>query len=332
MLAYLVRRVLVMIPTLIAISAIVFFIIQLPPGDYITTMMNELQAQGEGVSKEKIDFLREQWGLDRSPLEQYFHWASGLLVGDLGWSFEYDVAVADVIGERVALTILVALATTLFTYAVAFPIGIYSAVRQYSMGDYVLTFVGFLGLATPSFLLALIALNLSNEWFNAPIGGLMRPEYEEEPLSWAKAGDILAHLWIPMIIIGLSSTAEMIRQLRANLLDELQRQYVVTGRAKGLPEGRLLRKYPLRMALNPFIADIGSILPRLLSGSAIVAVVLSLPTNGPMLLRALVSKDMYLAGSFLMIEAVLVVVGILLSDIALAFLDPRIRLGAGTEK
>ncbi len=332
MLAYLTRRLLVMVPTLVAISAVVFFIINLPPGDFLTTMIAELQAQGEPASLEKIAFLREQFGLDRSPLEQYLYWAGGLLHGDLGWSFEFDVPVADVIGERVLLTLVVALATTLFTYLVAFPIGIYSAVRQYSVGDYVLTFVGFIGLATPSFLLALIVMYLANEWFGSPIGNLLSPEFEDAPLSWAKVVDMGQHLWVPVVIIGLASTAEMIRQLRANLLDELQKQYVVTGRAKGLPEGRLLRKYPLRMALNPFIADIGSILPKLMSGSVVVAVVLSLPTNGPMLLRALFTKDMYLAGSFLMIEASLVVIGIFLSDVALAFLDPRIRLGAGSEK
>jgi peptide/nickel transport system permease protein len=332
MLAYLARRLLVMIPTLIAISAIVFFIINLPPGDFLTTMISELQAQGEPASLEKVRFLTEQFGLDRPAWEQYLHWVAGLVQGDLGWSFEFDIPVADVIGERVLLTIVVAVATTLFTYLVAFPIGIYSAVRQYSLGDYAMTFVGFIGLATPSFMLALILMYLANEWFGADIGGLMSPEFVDAPLSWAKVADIGQHLWIPMIIIGLASTAEMIRQLRANLLDELQKQYVVTGRAKGLPEGKLLRKYPLRMALNPFIADIGSILPKLISGSAVVSVVLSLPTNGPMLLRALFTKDMYLAGSFLMVEAVLVVVGIFLSDVALALLDPRIRLGASSER
>ena len=332
MLGYLVRRLLVMAPTLVAISAVVFFIINLPPGDFLTTMIAELQAQGEPASLEKIAFLREQFGLDRSPIEQYLHWAVGLLQGDLGWSFEFDVPVADVIGERVLLTIVVAVSTVVFTYALAFPIGIYSAVRQYSIGDYLLTFVGFIGLATPSFMLALIVMYLASEWFGTRIGELVSPAFEDLPMSWAKALDVAGHLWIPMIVIGLASTAEMIRQLRANLLDELQKQYVVTGRAKGLPEGRLLRKYPLRMALNPFIADIGSILPKLMSGSVVVSVVLSLPTNGPMLLRALFTKDMYLAGSFLMIEAVLVVFGIFLSDVALAFLDPRIRLGGSAEK
>jgi peptide/nickel transport system permease protein len=332
MLSYLVRRILIMVPTLIAISAIVFTIIQLPPGDYLTTMMAELQAQGEGASMERVEFLRREYGLDRQPIEQYFHWVLGLIQGDLGWSFEYNLPVTQVIGERLAMSFILAIATVIFTYLVAFPIGIYSATHQYSLGDYGLTFLGFLGLATPSFLLALVLLYVGNALFGTSIGGLMDPFYMDKPMSWPKFGSILEHLWIPVVVIGLSGTAAMIRRLRANLLDELQKQYVVTGRAKGLPPRRLLFKYPLRMALNPFIADIGSLLPSLISGAAIVSVVLSLPTNGPMLLRALQSQDMYLAGSFLMIEALLVVIGVFLSDLALAALDPRIRLHGGATK
>jgi peptide/nickel transport system permease protein len=326
MLSYLIRRVLIMIPTLLAISAIVFIIIQLPPGDYLTTLVAELQSQGEAASLEKINFLRQQYGLDRSPVEQYLFWIAGLLQGDLGYSFEFNLPVAQVIGDRLLLSFIVAFATVLFTYVVAFPIGIYSATRQYSWGDYSLTFLGFLGLATPSFLLALVLLYFANVAFGTSIGGLVDPQYIEQPMSWAKFWSVLEHLWIPVLVIGASGTAAMIRRLRANLLDELQKQYVVTARAKGLPPGRLLVKYPLRMAINPFIADIGSLLPGLISGAAIVSVVLSLPTNGPMLLSALRSQDMYLAGSFLMIEACLVVIGVFLSDLALAALDPRIRL------
>jgi peptide/nickel transport system permease protein len=332
MLSYLIRRILIMIPTLIAISAIVFVIIQLPPGDYLTTMMEELRAQGETASLERIEFLKQQYGLDREPIEQYFYWVLGMLQGDLGWSFEYNLPVNQVIGERLAMSFLIALTTVVFTYLVAFPIGIYSATHQYSLGDYSLTFLGFLGLATPSFLLALVLLYVANVVFGTSIGGLVAPAYVDQAMSWAKFKSILEHLWIPVVVIGLSGTAAMIRRLRANLLDELQKQYVVTGRAKGLPPGRLLFKYPLRMALNPFISDIGSLLPSLISGAAIVSVVLSLPTNGPMLLRALQSQDMYLAGSFLMIEAVLVVIGVFLSDLALAALDPRIRLHGGVSK
>jgi peptide/nickel transport system permease protein len=332
MLSYLIRRILIMVPTLIAISAIVFVIIQLPPGDYLTTMIEELRAQGESASLERIEFLKQQYGLDRPPIEQYFHWVLGMLHGDLGWSFEYNLPVSQIIGERLLMSFVLALTTVIFTYLVAFPIGIYSATRQYSAGDYFLTFLGFLGLATPSFLLALVLLYVANVAFGTSIGGLMDPVYVDQSMSWAKFKSVLEHLWIPVVVIGLSGTAAMIRRLRANLLDELQKQYVVTGRAKGLPPGRLLFKYPLRMAINPFIADIGSLLPSLISGAAIVSVVLSLPTNGPMLLRALQSQDMYLAGSFLMLEAVLVVVGVFLSDLALAALDPRIRLHGGVTK
>jgi peptide/nickel transport system permease protein len=331
-LAYFVRRLFVMVPTLLAISAIVFFIIQLPPGDYLSNQIAELRAQGEAASMAQIEHLRAQYHLDKTPVERYFIWLFGLLRGDLGWSFEYDLPVNVVIGDRLILSFVVGFATVIFTYAVAFPIGIYSATRQYSWGDYGLTFLGFLGLATPSFLLALVMLYLANIWFGTAIGGLMDPEFVDKPMSGAKFLSVLEHLWIPVVVIGTSGTAAMIRRLRANLLDELQKQYVVTARAKGLPPGRALFKYPLRMALNPFIADIGDLLPQLISGAAIVSVVMSLPTNGPMLLAALRSQDMFLAGSFLMIEAVLIVLGVFLSDVALAALDPRIRLHGGAGK
>jgi len=332
MLAYVIRRLLLMIPTLIAISAITFLIIQLPPGDYLTTLLAELEAQGEAVDPKKIEFLRAQYGLDRPPVEQYFFWVLGMLQGDFGYSFEYGLPVSEVVGDRLLLTFIVSFATIIFTYLMAFPIGIYSAVNQYSVGDYTLTFIGFLGLATPNFLLALVMLYFANVYFGTSIGGLMDPEYIDQPWSWGKVVSVLEHLWIPVVVIGTSGTAGMIRRLRANLLDELQKQYVVTGRAKGLPAGRLLFKYPLRMALNPFIADIGSLLPQVVSGAAIVSVVLSLPTTGPMLLDALRSQDMYLAGSFLMFLAMLTVVGVLISDILLALLDPRIRLGGEVQK
>lgn len=332
MLTYVVRRLLVMVPTLIAISIIVFVIIQLPPGDFLTTQIAEMEAQGEAADRSKIEFLRRQYGLDRPLPEQYLRWVWGLLHGDLGYSFEYGVPVADVVGERLFLTFLLSFSTILFTWVVAFPIGVYSATHQYSWADHGLTFLGFLGLATPNFLLALVLLYFGNVWFGVSIGGLMDEQYIGQPMSWAKFGSILAHLVVPVIVIGTSGTAAMIRRLRANLLDELQKQYVVTARAKGLPPFRALVKYPLRMALNPFIADIGNLLPQVVSGAAIVAVVLSLPTTGPMLLQALRSQDMYLAGSFLMFLALLTVVGVLLSDLALAMLDPRIRLGATAEK
>lgn len=332
MLTYLARRILIMVPTLIAISIITFIIIQLPPGDYLTTMINEMQSQGENVDQSKIEALRAQYGLDRPMYEQYFHWATGLLQGDYGYSFEYQLPVADVVGDRVFLTFVLNFATVIFIWVVAFPIGIYSATNQYSLGDYGLTFLGFIGLATPNFLLALILLYLANIWFGTSIGGLMDPKYLDQPWSGEKVMSVLEHLWVPVVVIGTSGTAAMIRRLRANLLDELQKQYVITARAKGLHPFKALMKYPLRMSLNPFIADIGNMLPQVISGSAVVAMVLSLPTTGPMLIGALQSQDMYLAGSFLMFLALLTVIGMFISDLLLAVLDPRIRLGGGTNR
>jgi peptide/nickel transport system permease protein len=327
MFGYTVRRILMMIPTLLAVSLIVFIIIQLPPGDYFTTYLNELQSRGESVDPNKIAFLKAQYGFDKPMWQQYLLWVGGLLQGDLGYSFEYELPVHTVVGDRLLLTFVVSFTTILFTWAVAFPIGVYTAVRQYSFGDYSLTFIGFIGLATPNFLLALVLQYLAHSWFGISIGGLMDPDYIDQPWSFAKAFSVLEHLWIPVVVIGTAGTAGMIRRLRANLLDELQKQYVVTAHAKGMPPLRALCKYPLRMALNPFIADIGNLLPQVISGAAIVSVVLSLPTTGPMLLRALQSQDMYLAGSFLMFLSALTVVGTLLSDLALAVLDPRIRFG-----
>ncbi len=327
MLRYTIHRILVMIPTLIAISAIVFIIIQLPPGDYLTNIIEECKVRPETCDPEKIAWLEAEFHLNEPLYVQYFYWVTGLLQGDAGFSFEFEKPVADVIGSRIWLSFLVAISTILFTYAVSFPIGIYSAVNQYSLGDYSLTFVGFLGLATPNFLLALVLLYLANVWFGTSIGGLMDPEFIDQPWSLGKVGSVLEHLWVPVVVIGTSGTASMIRRLRANLLDELQKQYVITARAKGLSPIKILLKYPLRLALNPFIADIGMLLPQVISGAVLVSVVLDLPTTGQMLLGALQSQDMFLAGSFLMFEAILVVIGVFLSDLALAALDPRIRLG-----
>jgi peptide/nickel transport system permease protein len=332
MLAYTVHRIVIMMPTLLAISFVVFVIIQLPPGDYLESYIAELQSQGEAVDPQKIEFLRQQYGLDRPFLEQYLLWVWGLLQGYMGYSFEHELPVNEVVGDRIWLTLLVAFTTILFTYMVSFPIGIYSAVRQYSLGDYTLTFIGFLGLATPNFLLALVLLYLANVWFGTSIGGLMDEQFIDQPWNWAKMGSVLEHLWVPVVVIGTSGTAAMIRRLRANLLDELQKQYVITGRAKGVGPAKLLLKYPLRLAINPFIADIGSILPQVVSGAVLVSVVLDLPTTGQMLVQALRSQDMYLAGSFLMFQAVMVVIGVFLSDLALAVLDPRIRLSGGATK
>jgi len=329
---YFIRRICIMGITLVVISALVFIIIQLPPGDYLTTYIEELKAQGEVVDPKKITFLRSQYGLDQPMTTQYFVWLAGMLQGDFGYSFEYDLPVTDVVGDRMWLSMILNFATVLFVYMMSFPIGVYSATHQYSWGDHGLTFIGFLGLATPNFLLALILLYFANVWFGTSIGGLMEPEFIDQPWTWGKIKSVLAHLWVPVVVIGTSGTAGMIRRLRANLLDELQKQYVTTGRAKGLGELRLLIKYPMRMALNPFIADIGSLLPQVVSGSVIVSAVMSLPTTGPMLLSALQSQDMYLAGSFLMFLAVLTVIGMFVSDVLLAMLDPRIRLDGGVKR
>ncbi len=315
-----------MIPTLLVISFIIFVIIQLPPGDYLETYIAELESQGESVDPEKIAFLRKEYGLDQPFLIQYFTWISGFVQGNFGYSFEFELPVREVVGDRIWLTVLVSFVTVLFTWVIAFPIGIYSATHQYSWGDYGLSLLGFIGLATPNFLLALIMLYLANIWFGTSIGGLMDPKYLDQPWSWGKFKSVLEHLWIPVVVIGTSGTAGMIRRIRANLLDELEKQYVLTGKAKGLPPGKLLRKYPLRMSLNFFIADIGSLLPSIISGAEVVAIVLSLPTTGPMLLTSLQSQDMYLAGTFLMFLAILTVIGMLVSDLLLAWLDPRIRL------
>jgi peptide/nickel transport system permease protein len=332
MLSYLVHRILIMIPTLIAISVMIFTIINLPPGDYFSTYIAELQSSGEAADLAKIHFLQAQYGFDRPLWEQYIYWAVGLLQGDMGYSFAYNLPVNQVVGDRLFMTFLVSFTTIIFTYVVAFPIGVYSATHQYSWSDHALTLLGFLGLAIPSFLLALVLLYLANVYLGISIGGLMDPQFVDRPWTWQKVVSVLAHIWIPVIVIGTAGTASMIRRLRANLLDELQKQYVVTARAKGLPPLRTLFKYPLRMALNPFISDIGSLLPHVISGAAIVSVVMSLPTTGPMLLEALRSQDMYLAGSFLMFMSFLTVIGVFVSDLALAMLDPRIRLQAGRNR
>lgn len=332
MLSYIIRRIFIMIPTLIMISALIFAIMEWPPGNYFDTYIAELEAQGEAADLKEIEELRAEYGFDKPPIGRYFRWVTGLLHGDMGYSFEYELPVQDVVGSRLWLTLLVSFVSVFFTWIIAFPIGIYSATHQYSWGDYGLTFLGLLGLATPNFLLALIFMYFANTWFGVSIGGLMDVEFKNQAMSWAKFVSILEHLWIPVVIVGTAGTAAMIRRLRANLLDELQKQYVVTAKAKGLHPFKALMKYPLRMALNFFISDIGSLLPAMISGAEVTAIVLSLETTGPLLIRALKSQDMYLAGSFLMVLASFTVIGVLISDIALAMLDPRIRLQGGSTK
>lgn len=326
MLQFILRRLVFLVPTLIAISLVMFVIIQLPPGDYLTTLVAAMASQGEDVDPAALAALKERYGLGQPVYVQYWKWISGIVLrGDFGRSFAWNMPVSDLIWERLALTVVLSLFTLLFVWLVSFPVGVFSAVKQYSPGDYIATFFGFIGVATPNFLLALVLMYIAFKYFNQSVGGLFSPEYQEAPWNMAKVGDLLAHLWIPIIIIGTDGTAGLIRIMRANLLDELRKPYVVTARAKGLPEWKLLLKYPVRVALNPFISTVGWVLPGLVSGSAIVSIVLSLPTTGPLLLRALLSQDMYLAGSFLLMLSILTVIGTLLSDILLAWLDPRIR-------
>ena len=327
MFQFLLRRLLYMIPTLIAISIVAFVIIQLPPGDFLTTMVASMAAQGEDVDSTALQALKDQYGLGQPVHVQYLKWMQGIIFrGDFGDSFGWNKAVSDLVWSRLALTFVLSLASLLFVWVVAFPIGIYSAVKQYSVGDYVATFLGFLGLAIPNFLLALILMYIAFKFFNQSVGGLFSPEYQEAPWSWGKVADLFAHLWVPVVIIGTAGTASLIRIMRANLLDELRKPYVVTARAKGLPEWRLLFKYPVRIALNPFVSTVGWVLPTLVSGAAIVSIVLSLPTTGPLLIRALQQQDMYLAASFIMLLSILTVIGTLVSDLLLAWLDPRIRM------
>lgn len=328
MLSYIGHRIIQLIPLLIAISIISFVIIQLPPGDYLTTYIAQLELSGNEVSEGTILALQRQYGLDKPMYTQYFIWIKNIVLhGDFGRSFTWNEPVRDVIGERLGLTILISIITLIFTWVVAIPIGIYSAVRQYSILDYVFTFIGFIGLALPNFLIALFVIYTVFVNTGVAITGLFSPEYVSAPWSFLKLMDMLQRIWVPILIIGTAGTAGLIRVMRGMLLDELQKQYVITGRAKGLKESRLLLKYPVRMAINPLISTIGWTLPALISSEAIVSIVLNLPTTGPMLLDALMTQDMYLAGSFILILSVLTVIGTLISDILLVWIDPRIRFG-----
>lgn len=327
MLAYILRRIFYMIPTLFVISLISFAIIQLPPGDYLTSYVAQLRAQGDQVDAAEMEVLRERYGLNQPVYVQYFKWISGILLrGDWGQSFEWRKPVSELIWERIGLTMVISGAALLVSWFVAIPIGVYSATHQYSWLDYILTFLSFVGLGTPGFLLALIVMFWAQSQLGINVGGLFSQEYILAPWSWAKFMDMLKHIWIPLIIVAVGSTAGNIRITRANLLDELNKPYVETARAKGLKERNLIWKYPVRVALNPFFSTVGWSLASLISGATLVAVVLGLQTEGPMLLRALTSQDMYLAGSFILLLSTLTVVGTLISDILLAIVDPRIRL------
>ncbi len=325
MASYIIRRLVGMIPTLFLISVISFVLIQLPPGDIIESTIQDLQQQGQHVSIERIAAIRAMYHLDDPMPVQYVRWISGFMRGDMGYSLVYQQPVNELISERLLLTVLVALGSVLFTWSLALPIGIYSAVRQYSLLDYSMTVFALVGMATPGFMLALLIMYGAHEWFGISVGGLFSPEFIDVPWTLARVADLLKHIWAPMVVLGVAGTAGMIRIMRANLLDELKKPYVVAARAKGLRPARLIIKYPLRLAINPFISTIGWMLPALFSGSAIVAVVMDLPTTGPLLLEALMSQDMYLAGSFILILSTLTVIGTLISDLLLAVVDPRIR-------
>jgi peptide/nickel transport system permease protein len=322
---YIARRVLLMIPTLIVISIISFIIIQLPPGDYLSSYVATLLEQGDIVDEQILENMRRRYGLGQPVYVQYLKWVWGMLHGDFGKSMEWQVSVSSLIWERLALTFALSVFTMLFTWSLAIPVGVFSATHQYSIADYTFTFFGFVGLGVPNFMLALILMYVAMTVFGQTVGGLFSAEFIRAPWSWAKFVDMLKHIWIPMIILGTGGTAGLIRTMRAQMLDELPKPYVVTGRAKGLSERKLIWKYPVRVAMNPFFSGLSTALPNLISGSTIVSVVLSLQTTGPLMWRALRSQDMYLAGSFLLMLSILTVISTLLSDIVLAAMDPRIR-------
>lgn len=326
MLGYFSRRLIYAILTIWAVSVISFLIIQLPPGDYVTAYIAQLATQGSSLSLTEAENLRIYYGLDQPLYVQYFKWAGRMLRGDLGFSFEHQKPVTEVIGERLFLTLVVALASVVFTWVVAIPLGIYSAVRQYSIWDYTFTFFGFVGLAVPNFLLALILMWIGFSVFDLNVGGLFSPEYLVAPWSWGRVWDLLTHLWVPVLILGIAGTAQIIRITRANVLDELRKPYVVTAKAKGLTEWQVILKYPVRLALNPVVSMTAYIWPFLVSGSVIVSVVLSLPTVGPVLLRSLISQDMFLAGSIIMLIGLMTIIGTFLSDLLLLWIDPRIKM------
>lgn len=326
MVQYLIKRIFLAIVTVWAITVLSFIIIQAPPGDYLTAYVAQLQASGSQIQQGEADALRIQYGLDQPIYIQYIKWMGQMTQGNFGMSMNYNRPVVEVIGDRLALTVIVSLAAVLFTWALALPIGIYSATHKYSVGDYLFTFIGFIELAVPSFLLALILMYLGYTLFNANIGGLFSTEYVQAPWSVDRIWDLMKHLPLPGFILGMGGTASMIRIMRANLLDELNKPYVVTARAKGLPIWHIIFKYPVRVAINPFISTLGYLFPYIVSGSIIVSLVLGLPTVGPLLLQALIAQDMYLAGTIVLMLGVMTVIGTFVSDLLLMWLDPRIRL------
>ena len=329
MLTYLARRLGLAVITVWAITLVTFLIMQLPPGDFVDAYVAQASAMGSSISQAEADAMRHAYGLDQPVYVQYWKWLVLVLHGNFGQSFEYGRPVTEVIGDRLWLTIAISLGGIVVTWLVALPIGIYSAVRQYSLGDYVATFLGFVGLAIPNFLLALIIMYFGLRLFNLNVGGLFSAEFALAPWSWAKLGDLLAHLPVPIFILSLAGTAQLVRIMRANLLGELRKPYVMTARARGLAERRVILKYPVRAALNPFASTIGYLLPFMVSGVVIISIVLSLDTVGPLLLRSLLSQDMLLGSTIILLVGILTVIGTLLSDLLLMWIDPRIRLGRG---
>lgn len=322
---YIIRRVFTSLVTLFALSLVTYVIIDLPPGDYVTTYASELRRRGDQIDQKTIEVLRERYGFDEPILIRYGKWILNILQGDFGRSFLYNQPITELIGERVLLTIVISGVTLLVSWTIALPIGIYSALKPYSFGDYLFTFIGFIGLAVPGFLLTLIVMYVGFRYFGVTIGGLFSPEYVNAPWSLGRVSDLLQNMGVPVFILGLGGTAELIRVLRASLLDELNKPYVVTARAKGLRESGLILRHPVRVALNPLVSTAGWLLPELVSGSVIVASILGLPLVGPLLLEALRSQDMYLAGALILLLGVLTVIGTLLSDLLLGWIDPRIR-------
>ena len=327
MLAYSLKRLLLAVPTIFVISVLSFVLIQLPPGDFLSSYAATLASMGEQMSGDTLQLLREAYGLDQPMYVQYYKWVWGIISrGDFGLSLEWRQPVSSLIWERMGLTIALTLSTLLFTWLLAIPIGIYSATNQYSILDYVFTTIGFIGLGVPGFMLALVVMWLSFSWFGADVGGLFSDEYKNAPWSLGRVWDLTKHLWVPMLILGMEGAAGLIRTMRANLLDELHKPYVTAARARGLDETVLTYEYPVQVALNPFISTLGWALPGLVNGGTIISVTLSLPTAGPLLLRALQSQDMYLAGAFILVLGTLTILGTLISDLLLAWIDPRIRL------
>ncbi|MFL7837331.1 MAG: ABC transporter permease [Candidatus Promineifilaceae bacterium] len=323
---YIIKRLLLLPLLLVIFSIFAFVIIQAPPGDFVTTYIADLAASGSSIDQAQIDALRDRYGLDQPMYVQYYKWMSRIVTGDLGFSLDWQKPIKELIGERIMLTIMLGLFTFAFTWALAVPIGIISAVKQYSFLDYSFTVFNYFGVATPTFMTALILMWIAFSKFGVSVTGLFSPEYIDAPWSIERVQDLLRHMWLPMVILGLDGTARLARIMRANLLDELNKPYVEMARAKGMSEWRLVLKYPVRLAINPLVSTIGWYLPLIFSGSVIVATVLNLPTIGPMLLRSLISQDMFLAGSIVMIYLFLAVIGTLISDILLAWLDPRIRM------